>query len=85
MASRFYRNRNDKVGIMNSKKIRPETAAALDAIFSPVMPKHEMSKHMSLIATGVLMVLRQIEGDEFMLGYLQGAIDDVQHGQGRAH
>lgn len=70
---------------MRNKKIRPETDTALKAIFAPAMPEDEWSEHLTLIATGIILALRQIESDEFVLGYLTGAIDDIQHNQGRAH
>lgn len=63
---------------MSNQKPRQETLAALDTIFSPSMPKEAMSKHLSLIATGVILALRQIEGDEFVLGYLEGAVGDIK-------
>lgn len=65
---------------MSNYKPRQETIAALDAIFTPPMPKEAMSKHLSLIATGVLLALRQLEGDEFVLGYLESAVDDIKQG-----
>ncbi|WP_333873090.1 hypothetical protein [Methylobacter sp.] len=65
---------------MSNKEPRQETLAALDAIFSPSMPKEAMSKHLSLIDVAVILSLRQIEGDEFVLGFLESAIDDIKHG-----
>ncbi len=69
---------------MSGKGPQQETLAELDAIFSTPIPKEAMSNHLSLIATGVILALRQVEGDEFMLDYLQAAIDDIEQGNAYA-
>lgn len=65
---------------MSSEHPRPETLAALDAVFSPSMSKNELSMHLALIATGIILALRQIEGDEFVLGFLDSVTDDIKQG-----
>jgi hypothetical protein len=60
--------------------MRPETEAALNGIFNQALTKEDMGDHLTLITTMVILALRQIRGDEFMLGFLQAASDDVTNG-----
>lgn len=69
---------------MSNGKPRQETLTALNAIFSPSMSKDARSNHLILIAVTVITALRQVESDEFVLGFLKGAKDDIEQGNAYA-
>lgn len=58
--------------------MKPQTEAALQAIFTTNLVGIEKEQHMQMITTVCVIAMEQLHGSEMMCGFLQAALAEIR-------